>query len=262
MNSNNELYTAINNKLTKYALIIPPYATGRDVLEINELLVTEANVEDIESKILSLVMLPRVRAGFFKQRLSLVPDFKEFHYLVDYSYLAFCRGNKPGSLFVIVPIIEGMLRRWVHSVGQEVPERPKGGVHQWLKEFVLLTLERQKNHPSFRINIIASRARACADILEKHFYKSSNSTSNHEYFNRHTMLHHLKPSDYMDANKVKRTYLLMDLITELYLEEKRIMCSIFYDIDDSDPRFLAYYAAITNRFQHTPEDCINTLYKI
>ena len=81
-------------------------------------------------------------------------------------------------------------------------------------------------------------------------------------FNRHKLLHHLTPLDYKknSANLLKRAYLVMDLIIEIYLSEKNLSISIFHDIPDDDARFIAYMYAMNQRMESSPELLIDNLY--
>ena len=64
-------------------------------------------------------------------------------------------------------------------------------------------------------------AKACHQILNKHFYKPSTNGRAHADFNRHIAAHLLNDNQFATKENCIRLFVLLDAMTEIYLYESR-----------------------------------------
>lgn len=62
-------------------------------------------------------------------------------------------------------------------------------------------------------------SKACDQLLKEHFYKPSNSGDSYSNFNRHVAAHFLNNSFFATKENTVRLFLLLDLMTEIYIYE-------------------------------------------
>lgn len=118
--SNDEIneINALNHKLANYALTVPALATMPEVRTLEQLIVDMPRNEHIIISIIeNCTMHPRIRALQKKGRLETFKIFKEFSKLIDAATLSFYRENYFSAYLTLVPVIEGILLRWLGFEG-------------------------------------------------------------------------------------------------------------------------------------------------
>ena len=91
-------------------------------------------------------------------------------------------------------------------------------------------------------------------ILNKHFYKPTQSDHAYADFNRHVASHLLKSNDFATKQNCIRLFLLLDAMTEIYLYESRKKDARFNLTDAEMSEDLnIFYAVYRNNSNDTPE---------
>lgn len=221
--SNSEIRDIIksNSKLADYALCLPATATTSEYATVKSLL---SDMPNNETKLLSLVELavldPRVRALQKKGRFEHFAAFKAFVNLIEAATLCYFRGNYLSSYMTLMPVAEGIMLRWMgYSGAGEKPE------FEDLRKFFSKSHVRQPCPGNPLFHEIYSKA--CNKILNEHLYKSSQNGPAYSNFNRHLAAHLLNNSQFATKENCIRLFLLVDIMSELYL----------YETYCDDPRF-------------------------
>lgn len=211
------IHASVNSTLAAHALCSPPYGTVKNLEDIADLLnKTPPDIEGCQKLILAIVMQPAMRALQLVGRFMKLPVFEEFAYLIDAAALAFYRGNVPAAFMTILPVVEGVLLRW-QGYPLTLANKPSFGQ---TVSFVRDTATRQPLPllPLF----FDSWAESAARIISDHLYRHTGSGPAVDYFNRHLALHLLEDQKFGTAENVTRAFLLLDVLSELYICEKRI----------------------------------------
>lgn len=241
---------AVNSALATHALCFPPYGTAGDLYTVNDLLSkTPPDLAAIQKVIFSLVMHPSTRSLQLVGRFMKLAPFDEFSYLIDAATLAFYRGNIPAAFMTIVPVVEGVLLRWQGYPGK-LASKPSFG--DTLK-FVAATATRQPIPllPLF----FDSWAQAATAIITGHLYRHTGAGPAVDHFNRHLALHLLEDQKFGTQENVTRAFLLIDILSELFICENR-MKDPRWDtgLDEDKPHRAAYVAALLSQaFRDQPE---------
>jgi hypothetical protein len=260
-----KIYVDVNEKLIQYALAIPPYVVNIPLLSEFHILLNSdpIDLDQIQIKIMRIVMSHDMRAGIIETRLEVINIFKEFGYYLDHAYLSFCRGNYAGTLFTLLPIIEGMLRRWAKNVNYEISHKSV------YKAFIIFIRSRRDELQSddckaYKNTYVKIWIKACCNILDQYLFSSDNGEI-YDGFNRHEILHQKRTTGYLDrqlASNVQRAFLIIDLLLEIYVSTENINVDPFYEIKNKT-RLKAYCDALKELIsQNTPENIINTLYTV
>ena len=56
-----------------------------------------------------------MEAIWLENRLLLIPSFKDISLIDDYAYIAYGRWNHVGAYFSLVPVVEGIILRWMRT---------------------------------------------------------------------------------------------------------------------------------------------------
>ncbi len=171
-----------------------------------------------------------------------VKPFDEFAYLVDAATLSYYRGNIPSAFMTLVPVIEGVLLRWQ---GYPAPGVNKPSF-QDTKNFVANTATREP-HPALAL-FFDSWTEAAVEIINTNLYKHTAGGPAVDYFNRHLALHLLDDATFGTKDNVLRLFVLIDLLSDLYICEKKIKDPRFnVKNEEIDPHVKAYEAALASR---------------
>ena len=213
--SNSEIKEIIksNSKLANYAMCMPATATLSEYATAKSLL---SDMPKNEIKLLSLietaVLDPRVRALQKKGRFEHFSVFKEFVKLIEAATLCYFRGNYLSSYMTLIPVVEGIMLRWIGYEGSG--KKPE---FEDLKKFFSKSHVRQPcpGNPLFH----EVYAKACNQIVNEHLYKSSQKGPAYSNFNRHIAAHLLNDSQFATKENCIRLFLLLDIMSELYYYE-------------------------------------------
>lgn len=203
----------LNEKLGRFALCIPPLATQNDVNKAEALLggmpQNEAALLDL---IESITLDPSIRALQNIGRISQFSSFRNFQHIVEAATLCYYRGNYISSYLTLVPVIEGIILRWSGYDGSGT--KPE---FEEIRKFFKTSHLRQPcpGNPLFH-HIFT---KACSDIINDHLYKPTTTGAAHSEFSRHQAAHLLQDSRFATRENCIRLFLLIDLMTEIYLYE-------------------------------------------
>lgn len=214
-----ELMQTVSDKLVEHAFCCPPYLTvGEAKKAANLLSEPSPNVAGCIDELGLIVMRPALRALQSAGRFERVPLFAEFQYLVDAAAKSYYSGNLPSAIVTAIPVVEGMLLRW-----QGFPKSGKElSNFEATKNFI--GSSHIRNPTPSKIHNHQIYCRTVDAILKDHFYLPSTSEKiPAEAFNRHWALHLMKKgAQFATLRNVYRTFLLIDLLTEIYVLEKRM----------------------------------------
>lgn len=211
----------LNNKLVEYALSLPSTVIAADVESVQALIFDmPANEDKIIDAFASIIMSPVMRAQQKKGRFEHFPPFKSFVHIIESAVISYYRGNFIGSYLTLIPVIEGVMLRWLGYSG--TGKKPTFGD---LKTFFSNSYQRQPCPSNVLFYDIFSKA--CDKLLTEHLFKDSRDGDAYSNFNRHLAAHLLSDSEFATRENCVRLFLTLDLMSELYLYET------FY----SDPRF-------------------------
>lgn len=214
---NDLLVAEINQKLTPYALSFPVYGTGGEAREIQTILSeSDPDLSKVTKIVFAAVMQPRMRALQLVGRFNKISLFKEFAYFIDSATVAYYRGNVVAAFLCLIPTIEGILLRW-QGYPENLSSKPN---FEKTKKFIGKSIYRQPVPcmPAFFESYIL----AADEILKNHLYRNSTDGNAHEDFNRHLALHMLDQKKFYSHDNVMRAFLLLDLLSEIYIYEYHI----------------------------------------
>ena len=211
----------LNNQLVEYALSLPSIVTGADVESIQKLISDmPANEHKIIDAFANIIMNPRMRALQKKGRFEHFPPFKSFVKIIESALISYYRGNFIGSYLTLIPVIEGVMLRWLGYTG--IGKKP---TFDELKKFFSNSYKRQPCPGNVLFYDVFSKA--CDKLLTEHLFKDSQEGDAYSNFNRHLASHLLSDSQFATRENCVRLFLFLDLMSELYL----------YETYCSDPRF-------------------------
>jgi hypothetical protein len=241
----------LNETLADYALAVPAFATMGEFKAIEDL---AKNLPNSESQIIGLVgkmiLDPRMRALQKKGRIEKFQYFKVFSKIIDAAIISYYRTNFISCYLTLIPIIEGVIIRWMgYNETQSKPE------FEDIRKFFKNSAVRQPC--PFNIQFHNIFVKACDKILNNHFYKPTTLGRSYSNFNRHVGSHLLNDDHFATKENCIRLFMLLDIMTEIYLYESR----------GSDPRFnltnqeisadiLYYNMILIENLKTTPENLI------
>ncbi|MEN3756157.1 hypothetical protein ABDZ57_04920 [Aeromonas veronii] len=211
----------LSSELADYALSLPSVSTMNDFKTLQKLMLkmplNEHKVIDIIERI---TMSPKIRALQKKGRFEHFSVFKEFSTIIDAAVISYYRKNYISSYLTLVPVIEGILLRWLGYSG--VGKKPE---FEDLRNFFSNSHVRQPcpgNALFYDIYI-----KACDKLLKEHLYKPSDKGSAYSNFNRHLAAHLLSDSEFATQDNCVRLFNMIDVMTEIF----------YYETHCNDPRF-------------------------
>ena len=235
----------VNVKLAPFALACPGYLTGGEVDELKKLVNAPVIDEKACKRILfQAAIQPDIRAVQLVGRFLKIPLFQEFAYIIDSAAFAFYRGNITAALLTAVPVIEGLLLRW-QGYPTTLTVKPK------FKETVdfFKTLHIRQPVPGIP-HFFDSCHKAAIKIIEDHLFKNTTQGSSHEDFNRHLILHLLEDRPFSTSDNAQRIFLLIDLLSDVYIYEQRMDDPRFYTEEPQRIKYRnAYIAAAMSSMQ-------------
>jgi hypothetical protein len=220
---------SLNEKLGDYALTLSTFST---MPEFNTAKSLALNLPSAEESLIEfigkIIMEPRLRALQKRGRIEPLPYFKVSAKMVDAAVLCYYRGNYISCYLTLVPVIEGVINRWMGYTGADTkPEFDE------IKKFFKHSHTRQPCPSNILFHQVYNKA--CDKILNHHFYKHTASAGTaHANFNRHVASHLLNDDEFGTRANCIRLFILLDAMTEIYVYESR----------ESDPRFSLHHDAI------------------
>lgn len=212
----------LNNVLSEYALLFPIFSTTGDLIHLEKLIgsLPESEFEIIEF-IGKINLHPKIRVAQKKGRIEKFEYFKPFSKLVDSATISFYRKNHIACYLTLIPIIEGIILRWL-GFPDNIEEKPD---FEKIRKFFKNSAMR---HPK-PTNIIFHKVYTdiCDKILNYHFYKPTETGVSYSNFNRHQASHLLNDEEFATKENCIRLFILLDAMTEIY----------FYESKENDPRF-------------------------
>ncbi len=207
--------------MADYALCLPSTATMAEFKQVKKLL---KNMPENKHKLIKVVenavLDPRIRALQKKGRFEHFSAFKDFTHLIEAATICFYRENYHSSYMTLFPVIEGVILRWSgYNGGGDKPESEK------IRKFFSKSHTRQPCPGNPLFHEVFSKA--CDKVINEHFYKPSKRGAAHANFNRHLAAHLLNNSQFATKENCIRLFLLIDIMTELFL----------YETYCDDPRF-------------------------
>jgi hypothetical protein len=211
----------LNEALSNYALLLPIFSTIGELRGIEEL---SSKLPTTEAEIIRIVgdvtMHPKIRVLQKKGRIEKFDHFKIFAKLIDAATLSYYRTNFISCYLTLVPVVEGILIRWMgYSDSVEKPQ------FEDIRKFFQNSHQRQPCPGNILFHNIY--AKACHAILNKHFYKPTDTGTSYANFNRHVASHLLNDNQFATRENCIRLFILIDAMTEIFCYESR----------QNDPRF-------------------------
>jgi len=211
----------LNNVLSEYALLFPIFSTTGDLNHLEKLI---ANLPESEFEIIEFIgrinLHPKIRVAQKKGRIEKFDYFKPFSKLVDSATLSYYRKNYIACYLTLIPIIEGVIIRWLGY--PDIEEKPD---FEKIRKFFKNSAMRQPNPTNILFHKIY--VEICDKILNYHFYKPTTTGISYSNFNRHQASHLLNDEEFATKENCIRLYILLDAMTEIY----------FYESKENDPRF-------------------------
>ena len=104
-----------------------------------------------------------------------------------------------------------------------------------------------------------SYVKTADEIFKNHLYRNSTDGPAHGHFNRHLALHMLQNKNFYSHENVMRVFLLLDLLSEIYLCEKHI-ADPRWDTKgyEAQPHEQAYNMALMQQDSEAPEGILFT----
>ncbi|WP_284085625.1 hypothetical protein [Acinetobacter pittii] len=203
----------LNHQLLEYALSLPSTATLSDMVNVQQLISDmPANEHKIIDAFASIIMRPVSRVLQKKGRFEHFPPFKSFINIIESAVISYYRGNFIGSYLTLIPVVEGVISRWLGYCG--TGEKPTFDVQ---KKFFSNAYQRQPCPSNILFYDVFSKA--CDKLLTEHLFKNSQEGDAYSNFNRHLAAHLLNDSQFATRENCVRLFLLLDLMSELYLYE-------------------------------------------
>lgn len=212
---------SVNDQLANYALSIPITSTISTLENFKSLL---NGLPSTESDMLQLIgritMNPMFRIRQKKGRLEVFPHFNNFVSIVDAASLSYYRKNYISCYLTLIPLIEGIIIRWMgYESGKPKPE------FEEIRKFFKNSHKRQPCPGNILFHNIF--VKVADKILNNHLYKPSTTGRAYSNFNRHVASHLLNDDPFATEENCIRLFMLLDLMTEIFLYESKI----------NDPRF-------------------------
>lgn len=211
-----------NLELADYALCLPPDVTHADCDRF-KLMLSESprNDKKIFLAIEEIAMNHRMRALQQKGRFEKLDIFKEFSVIIEAGVLSYYRGNYISSFLTLIPLVEGIILRWMGFNGNGVkPDFKK------IKQFFSISHQRHPcpGNPLFH----QVYAMVSDKIIKEHLFKPSQQGNSHSNFNRHLASHLLNDSEFATRENVVRLCLLLDNMSVIYMYENYIQDARFW----------------------------------
>ena len=242
---------SVNDQLSDYGLLLNIFTTHPEVEKMKELLSDyEKNEVAILQYIERITMHPRLRVLQKKGRITQFDYFKDFTKLIDSATLSYYRSNFIGCYLTLIPVIEGIIIRWMgYTENDSKPEFEK------IRKFFRKSHLRQPNPTNILFHKVYTEV--CDKIINNHFFKPTSAGKAYKDYNRHIASHLLNNNEFATKDNCLRLFILIDAMTEIY----------FYESKKNDPRFSVSNHEISEEIelftkimitqnQHSPENIL------
>lgn len=248
-NDDIEEIIALNTLIADYALALPNTATMADFRQLNKIINTHPiNEKALINKIETIIMAIRPRALMQKGRFESYAIFKNISTLIESATLCYYRENYQSAFLTLIPVIEGALLRWLNYDGNtNKPEFDN------LRKFFRNGHLRSPcpGNPLF-YDVLSKVA---DKIINQHLYKPSHKGNAWSNFNRHLAVHLLNDNNFATRDNCIRLFLLLDIMSELYLYETCCPDKRFYleEKDIHQTIMLYHKIMVSGQSEATPE---------
>lgn len=241
--------TKVNEALLDYALCMNTLATSAEVSMaiklIPDLPVSEFELIQLISKI---TMHPKLRIMQKKGRLEKLSHFNLFTKMIDAATISYFRENYISCYMTLMPVIEGIIIRWM-GFGPTDDKPPFDKIRSFFKKSAL------RQPCPYNILFHNIFVKACDKIINDHFYRPTSNGLAYGNFNRHVASHILNDEEFANKENCFRLFLLIDTMTEIYINEGRLYDQRF-DLGDEDTfdETKIYIDLMLNNTKYSPEN--------
>jgi hypothetical protein len=238
----------VNDTLADYALCMNIFTTQPEVDYAIKLI---ASLPDSKLELIQLIsnitMHPKLRVLQKKGRIEKLPHFNLFTKMVDAATISYYRQNYISCYMTLLPVIEGIIIRWMGF--EPTDDKPP---FEKIRSFFKKTIQRQPCPYNILFHNIFIKA--CDKIINDHFYKPSSNGLAYGNFNRHVASHILNNEEFANKENCFRLFLLIDTMTEIYINEGRQYDHRF-DLgrEDTDEEVKLYFDIISSNSLESPE---------
>jgi hypothetical protein len=218
---------ALNQQLASYALLAPLTITTADYRRIKQLATELPAAEGaIVAYLGTLIMSPKVCA-IMKQGFEHFPAFTSFAPLVEAAILAYYQENYISSFLTLVPVVEGLILRWMGFDGTGPEPKPD---FEAVRKFVSKSYLRQPNPGNVLFHEVY--VKASQDILTNHLFQSSTVGLAYANFSRHLAAHLLSNGTFATQPNCVRLFILFDALLKVYTYETKPAKDPRFDVDE------------------------------
>ncbi|MGI4737468.1 MAG: hypothetical protein ACRYG7_20065 [Janthinobacterium lividum] len=218
---------ALNQQLASYALLAPPTLTTADYRRIKQLATgLPASEGAIVAYLGTIIMSPKVCA-IMKQGFEHFPAFSSFTPLVEAAILAYYQENYISSFLTLVPVVEGLILRWMGFDGTGPEPKPD---FEAVRKFVGKSCLRQPNPGNVLFHEVY--VKASQGILTNHLFQSSTVGLAHANFSRHLAAHLLGNGTFATQPNCIRLFILFDALLKVYTYETKPAKDSRFDVDE------------------------------
>lgn len=178
------------------------------------------NFQAYETKLYDFIIKPEYRARS-RIKYEFQPIFTPLLSLIDHATICFYQSNYICAYFSLIPIIEGLLRKWSEETTSYTS-------HFEEKKFInhitpLIKAKHTKNNDNDQNYLmVCLYCDLLKDIVNKIFFNNNKECEKQNIsFNRHLVSHLLKDPNYFESRKnTLRLFCFLDLISECYNFDK------------------------------------------
>jgi len=163
---------------------------------------------------------PPYLAAMYLHRYTQVPHINEFASRIDESFRVFFSGYKAAAVTLMIPVLEGVLRKVAISADRNVGHGTKGLINELEK---LVEEEKTSIH---RYDERLHMFELLLDFMRNKFLKNTDTYTGHQNFNRHGILHGVF-GDFDEDLNFFRTVMLLDFLLLILIYRRQAVVSLF-----------------------------------
>ncbi|WP_205619858.1 hypothetical protein [Acidocella sp. MX-AZ02] len=175
---------------------------------------------------------PPYLAAMYLHRYIQVPHISEFANRIDESFRVFFSGYRSAAVTLMIPVLEGVLRKVATSANRNVGHGTKGLIVELEK-----LVEEEKSSPE-RFDERLFMFELLLDFMRDKFLKNTDLYTGHQNFNRHGILHGVF-GDFDEDLNFFRTVMLLDFLLLILIYRRLAFVSVFTPAATDESRALA-----------------------
>lgn len=175
---------------------------------------------------------PPYLAAMYLHRYTQVPHISEFKRHIDESFRAFFSGYKSAAITLMIPVLEGVLRKVATSANRNVGHGTRGLIVELEK-----LVEEEKSSPK-RFDERLYMFELLLDFMRDKFLKNTDNYTGHQNFNRHGILHGVF-GEFDDDLNFFRSVMLLDFLLLILIYRQLASVSVFTPEATDESRVLA-----------------------